>query len=73
MKQIQDWLGHSDFATTANIYAHLDYNSKLISAQAMVDGLNFVIEPKPDDHQEKFGVIPEQSWRDKNQDASAHL
>lgn len=35
MKQIQDWLGHSDFSTTANIYAHLDYNSKLISAGAM--------------------------------------
>lgn len=48
MKQIQDWLGHSDFATTANIYAHLDFNSKLVSAQAMVDGLNFVIEPKPE-------------------------
>jgi len=35
MKQIQEWLGHSDFSTTANIYAHLDYNSKLISAGAM--------------------------------------
>lgn len=23
LKQIQDWLGHSDFSTTANIYAHL--------------------------------------------------
>jgi integrase len=42
MKQIQDWLGHSDFSTTANIYAHLDYNSKLSSAQAMIEGLNFV-------------------------------
>lgn len=39
MKQIQDWLGHSDFSTTANIYAHLDYNSKLSSANALVDGL----------------------------------
>ena len=27
MKQIQEWLGHSDFSTTANIYAHLDYSS----------------------------------------------
>ena len=27
MKQIQEWLGHSDFSTTANIYAHLDYIS----------------------------------------------
>lgn len=35
MKQIQEWLGHSDFSTTANIYAHLDYSSKLTSADAM--------------------------------------
>ena len=39
LKQIQDWLGHSDFSTTANIYAHLDYSSKLSSAQAMVNGM----------------------------------
>ena len=25
MKQIQEWLGHADFGTTANIYSHLDY------------------------------------------------
>ena len=35
LKQIQEWLGHSDFAITANTYAHLDYNSKLASAGAM--------------------------------------
>lgn len=40
MKQIQEWLGHSDFSTTANIYAHLDYNSKLNSAQAMMIGIS---------------------------------
>ena len=39
MKQIQEWLGHSDFSTTANIYAHLDYSSKLTSADAMLSGL----------------------------------
>ena len=39
MKQIQEWLGHSDFSITANVYAHLDYNSKLSSADAMVNGL----------------------------------
>jgi len=33
------WLGHSDFSTTANIYAHLDYNSKISSADAMINGL----------------------------------
>ena len=41
MKEIQDWLGHSDFSTTANTYAHLDYSSKLTSADAMLDGLGF--------------------------------
>jgi integrase len=35
LKQIQEWLGHSDFAITANTYAHLEFNSKLASASAM--------------------------------------
>ena len=33
------WLGHSEFSTTANIYAHLDYQSKISSAEAMLTGL----------------------------------
>lgn len=73
MKQIQDWLGHSDFATTANIYAHLDYNSKLMSAQAMVDGLNFVIEGKLENHKEDLTLISDQSGGGKKQAGSAHL
>ncbi len=39
LKQIQDWSGHSDFSTTANIYAHLDYSSKLSSAESLVNGM----------------------------------
>lgn len=39
LKHIQEWLGHSDFTTTANIYAHLDYSSKITSALAMETGL----------------------------------
>lgn len=35
LKQIQEWLGHSDFAITANTYAHLEFNSKVASANAM--------------------------------------
>lgn len=35
MKQIQEWLGHSDISTTANIYSHLDYKSKITSANVM--------------------------------------
>ena len=40
MKQIQDWLGHSDFSTTANIYSHLDYESKINSANVMLETVN---------------------------------
>lgn len=36
LKEIQDWLGHSDFSTTANIYAHLDKTTKVNSANAML-------------------------------------
>ena len=35
LKAIQEWLGHSDFAITANIYAHLEFDSKLASAEAL--------------------------------------
>ena len=41
MKAIQEWLGHSDFSTTANIYAHLDINSKLLSAEAISSAFSF--------------------------------
>lgn len=39
MKQIQKWLGHSDISTTANIYAHLDSQSKQLSAATMEQAL----------------------------------
>ena len=35
LKEIQVWLGHSDFAITANTYAHLDFSSKQATAGAM--------------------------------------
>ncbi len=35
MKDIQDWLGHCSYATTANIYAHLDTDSKKQPATKM--------------------------------------
>ena len=41
MKQIQEWLGHSDYSTTANIYSHLDYTAKLNSAETLVTSLDF--------------------------------
>jgi len=39
MKMIQDWLGHSDMGTTANIYSHLDSNSKIASAVTIGNAL----------------------------------
>ena len=47
MKQIQEWLGHSDFSTTANIYSHLDYTAKLNSAETLVTSLDFASEAEP--------------------------
>lgn len=32
MKNIQEWLGHSNFSTTADIYSHLDFSAKIESA-----------------------------------------
>ena len=29
LKEISEWLGHSDIGTTGNIYGHLEYQSKV--------------------------------------------
>lgn len=41
LKDIQAWLGHSTIGTTANIYTHLDDNSKIASAEAIMPVLSF--------------------------------
>ena len=46
MKQVQEWLGHSTFSTTADIYAHLDYKSKQGSAGVIANLLGEFKLPK---------------------------
>ncbi len=41
MKQIQDWMGHSDYQTTANIYAHLESESKQASLDSISKAVTF--------------------------------
>lgn len=37
LKETQEWLGHSDILTTSNIYTHLDFYSKVSSANAILE------------------------------------
>ena len=37
MKEIQEWLGHSAISTTADIYSHLNYSSKLNVASTLTN------------------------------------
>ena len=52
LKQIQEWLGHADFATTANIYSHLDYSSKINSANVISTIFSF--SPQNNNQKEKI-------------------
>lgn len=40
MKEVQMWLGHSSFSTTANIYAHIDVDSKMKAANMIASKIN---------------------------------
>jgi len=46
MMDIQEWLEYSHYSTTANIYAHLDFSSKISSAQVMSNTLQIPIMQK---------------------------
>ena len=39
LKDVQEWLGHSDIKTTANIYGHLDAKRKITMANALSTGI----------------------------------
>ena len=46
MKEIQEWLDHSEFSTTAKFYAHLDVNAKYRVARKMEQGLGLLSTKK---------------------------
>ena len=48
MKAIQEWLGHSNFTITANLYSHLEYNAKVNSAETIARVLGGKSEDKPE-------------------------
>ncbi len=52
MKAIQEWLGHSHYSTTANFYAHLDYDSKKDSAN-VVSGILMTKAADTEDNPQK--------------------
>jgi len=35
MKIIQEWLGHAHYGTTADVYSHLDFSSKIVAADTI--------------------------------------
>ncbi len=53
MKNIQEWLGHANFNTTADVYSHLDFSTKRFSANAIENALTVNDENKTDDLLEK--------------------
>ena len=66
MKEIQEWLGHSTYTTTADIYSHLNYTSKLNVADAISSKFKneIDIEKDYDEEEEEVKVIKKSPWDD---------
>ncbi len=45
MKEIQEWLGHSNYSTTADVYSHLDFSVKVKAASTLATA--YEENPKP--------------------------
>lgn len=59
MKQIQEWLGHSNFSTTADIYSHLDYSSKIASGKSIEKIFDFSGKNTKQNKSENFDTVNE--------------
>ena len=64
VKQVQEWLGHANFNTTANVYTHLEYASKIQSAKTISD---LLADNKTDiENEEQKTADKEQKLLDKD-------
>lgn len=43
LKEMQEWLGHNDLSTTADIYAQLDFSSKVNMADKLNDTVKLAL------------------------------
>lgn len=59
MKAIQEWLGHSNYTITANLYSHLEYNAKVISAEIIARVLDGETTEQPKAPAETVEPAPE--------------
>ena len=57
MKQIQEWLGHSNFSTTADVYSHLDFSAKIDSAEKIEKALGGKSKTSTEDKMTSFSEL----------------
>lgn len=48
IKEIQEWMGHGNYSTTADIYAHVEYKSKLALAEKLEENLSLDLGKQQD-------------------------
>ncbi|MDD3862980.1 MAG: site-specific integrase, partial [Clostridia bacterium] len=71
MKNIQEWLGHSNFSTTADIYSHLDFSAKIESANIISSMLSKKDENQViDDEIKELERLLEEKRKKRKQDES---
>ena len=51
------YIGHSNFSTTADVYSHLDYTSKIESAKKIANALNGKERPIIQDNNNKIKLL----------------